>query len=122
MKVVTPETVGFSSTRLQRISAKMQTYVDEGKLAGTITTVARHGQTVHLETTGWMDREAQRPMELDAIFRIASMTKPITAAAIMTLYEEGYFTLNTPISDSFLAFGTSRCSFEKPGRTSRWRT
>ena len=98
MEVVKPISAGFSSARLQRISAKMQAYVDEGKVAGMITTVARRGQTVHLEKTGWMDREAQRPMELDAIFRIASMTKPITAVAIMTLYEEGYFTLNTPIS------------------------
>jgi len=104
MKVVDPASAGFSSTRLQRISAKMQTYVDQGKLAGMITTVAHHGQTVHLEKTGWMDREAQRPMELDAIFRIASMTKPITAVAIMTLYEEGYFTLNTPISEFIPGF------------------
>lgn len=104
MKVVKPESAGFSSARLQRISAKMQTYVDEGKVAGMITTVARRGQTVHLEKTGWMDREAQRPMELDAIFRIASMTKPITAVAIMTLYEEGYFALNTPISEFIPGF------------------
>jgi len=104
MKVVKPESAGFSSARLQRISAKMQTYVDEGKVAGMITTVARRGQTVHLEKTGWMDREAQRLMELDAIFRIASMTKPITAVAIMTLYEEGYFTLNTPISEFIPGF------------------
>ena len=104
MKVVKPENAGFSSMRLQRISAKMQTYVDEGKLAGMITTVARHGQTVHLETTGWMDREAERPMELDAIFRIASMTKPVTAVALMTLYEEGHFTLNTPISEFIPGF------------------
>ena len=104
MKLVKPEHAGFSTTRLERISAKMQTYVDEGKLAGTITTVARHGQTVHLETTGWMDREAKRSMELDAIFRIASMTKPITAVAIMTLYEEGHFTLNTPVSEFIPGF------------------
>ena len=104
MHVVTPESVGFSATRLQRITAKMQSYVDEGKLAGTITTVARRGQTVHLARVGWMDREAQRPMELDAIFRMASMTKPVTAAAIMTLYEEGHFTLNTPIHEFIPGF------------------
>jgi len=75
MKVVTPESVGFSPARLQRISAKLSSYVDQGKLAGTIATVARRGQTVYLEKTGWMDREAQRPMQLDAIFRIASMTQ-----------------------------------------------
>jgi CubicO group peptidase (beta-lactamase class C family) len=104
MQVVNPEKAGFSSARLQRISAKMQTYVDEAKLAGMITTVARQGQTVHLESTGWMDREAQRPMELDAIFRLASMTKPVTAVAIMTLYEEGHFTLNTPVSEFIPGF------------------
>ncbi|MBN1873016.1 MAG: beta-lactamase family protein [Anaerolineae bacterium] len=104
MQIVTPESVGFSSTRLQRITTKMQPYIDEGKLAGTITTVARRGKTVHLEKLGWMDREAQRPMEFDAIFRIASMTKPVTTAAIMTLYEEGHFTLNTPISEFIPGF------------------
>lgn len=104
MQIVAPESVGFSSTRLKRIAAKMQLYIDEGKLAGLITTVARRGQTVHLEKLGWMDREAQRPMELDAILRIASMTKPITAAAIMTLYEEGHFTLNTPVSEFIPGF------------------
>ncbi len=104
MQIVNPENVGFSATRLQRITAKMQSYIDAGKLAGTITVVARREQTVHLETLGWMDREAQRVMELDAILRIASMTKPITAAAIMTLYEEGHFTLNTPISEFIPGF------------------
>ena len=104
MPIVTPEHVGFSSARLRRLSTKMQSYIDAGKLAGMITTIARQGQTVHLEKFGWMDREAQKPMEFDAIFRIASMTKPITAAAIMTLYEEGHFTLNTPISEFIPGF------------------
>ncbi len=104
MPIVTPEHVGFSSTRLHRISTAMQSYIDTGKLAGMITTVARRGQTVHWEKLGWMDREAQRPMEFDAIFRIASMTKPITAVAMMTLYEDGHFTLNTPISEFIPGF------------------
>ena len=104
MHVATPKSVGFSANRLQRITARMQSYVDEGKLAGTITTVARQGQTVHLELVGWMDRESKRPMEFDAIFRLASMTKPVTAAAIMTLYEEGHFTLNTPIHEFIPGF------------------
>lgn len=104
MPMCKPEHVGFSSTRLRRISAAMQPYIDDGKLAGLITTVARRGRTVHLEKLGWLDREAQRPMEFDTIFRIASMTKPVTAAAIMTLYEEGHFTLNTPVAEFIPGF------------------
>jgi CubicO group peptidase (beta-lactamase class C family) len=104
MTITIPEDLGFSSTRLQRISTVMQDFIDQGKLAGTITTVARRGQVVHLETLGWMDREAQRPMEPDAIFRICSMTKPVTAAAMMTLYEEGHFTLNTPVYEFIPGF------------------
>ncbi len=104
MRTSVPEAVGCSAARLARIGAAMQRYVDDGKIAGLITTVARRGETVYLEKQGWMDREAQRPMEFDAIFRIASMTKPVTAVAIMMLYEEGYFTLNTPVSEFIPGF------------------
>lgn len=104
MRISVPEAVGFSAARLARIGAALQRYVDAGKIAGLITTVARRGETVYLEKQGWMDREAQKPMAFDAIFRIASMTKPVTAAAIMMLYEEGYFTLNTPISEFIPGF------------------
>lgn len=99
MPTIIPEQVGFSATRLRRISTAMQRYIDEGKLAGMMTMIGRRGQVAHLETMGWMDREARRPMESDAIFRIKSMTKPVTAVALMTLYEEGFFTLNTPVSE-----------------------
>ena len=115
MQITTPESVGFSSARLQRISTRLQSYIDEGKLAGLITTVARRGKTVYLEKLGWMDREAQRPMEFDAIFRIASMTKPITAVAMMTLYEEGHFTLNTPISEFIPGFKDVKVLVQETG-------
>ncbi len=115
MTDIAPEQVGFSSSRLQRISTAMQSYVDQGKLAGMITMVARRGQTVHMEKLGWMDREAGRPMEFGAIFRIASMTKPITAAAMMTLYEEGYFTLNTPVSEFIPGFKDVKVFVRKTG-------
>ncbi|MFN2108806.1 MAG: serine hydrolase domain-containing protein [Anaerolineae bacterium] len=95
---------GFSPERLTRISTLMQRYVDDGKLAGIIATVARRGQTTYLEKFGMMDIEAHKPMEFDAIFRIASMTKPITSVAAMMLYEEGHFHLNTPISNFIPGF------------------
>jgi len=98
MNLTKSESAGFSLARLKRISALMQSYVDDGKLAGIITTVARRGQTAYMEKFGMMDIEAGKPMQFDAIFRIASMTKPVTSVAIMMLYEEGHFHLNTPIS------------------------
>jgi CubicO group peptidase (beta-lactamase class C family) len=104
MHVVAPEAVGLSAARLARLEAKMRSYIDDGKLAGLITTIARCGRTVHFGTYGMMDREAGKPMAPDAIFRIASMTKPITSVAAMLLYEEGAFDLNTPIADFVPAF------------------
>lgn len=91
-----PEEVGFSQERLDRIDPFMQRYIDENKLPGMITMVARQGKIVHFEKYGIMD--IGKPMELNTIFRIASMTKPITSVAVMMLYEEGYFQLDDPIS------------------------
>ena len=108
MPTIRPEQVGFSSERLRRIDAVMQRYVERGELAGLITTVARRGETVHLEKFGWMDIEARKPMQFDTIFRIASMTKPITSVAVMMLYEEGHLHLNTPVSKFIPAFKDAR--------------
>ena len=98
MQTTNPESMGFSAQRLARINTVMQGYLDRDQLAGMITLVARRGQVVHLEKPGWMDREAGKPMEFDAIFRIYSMTKPIATAAVMMLYEECHFQLSDPIS------------------------
>jgi CubicO group peptidase (beta-lactamase class C family) len=98
MDTVTPETQGFSSARLNRINAYMQSYVDTGKLSGIIAAIARRGQLVYREKFGHMDLEAGKPMEFDAIFRVYSMTKPITSVAVMMLYEEGRFLINDPVS------------------------
>lgn len=98
LPVSLPEKVGLSATRLERISPFMQGYVDSEKLSGTITMVARRGKVAHFECVGMMDKEAGKPMEPDTIFRIYSMTKPITCVAIMMLYEEGLFQLNDPVS------------------------
>src|SRR5215813_6463138 len=98
MKAAIPDEVGLSSKRLERIRPVMQRYIDEKKVAGIITAVARHGRLAHFECFGAMDLETGRPMQADALFRIYSMSKPITSVAAMMLYEEGRFQLNDPVS------------------------
>ncbi len=93
-----PEDAGMSSERLERLSAAMQGLVDDGKLAGITTLIARHGKVVHFGTFGDQDIEAAKPMSEEAIFRIYSMTKPITGVALMMLYEEGKFRLSDPVA------------------------
>ena len=95
---VKPEREGLSSERLERITDITQQYVDEGKLAGVVTMVARRGRIVHFEAVGNRGADDTRPLTKDALFRIYSMTKPITAAAAMQLYEQGKFHLNDPVS------------------------
>lgn len=92
------ERVGMSSERLQRISALAERYVADGRVAGMVTMVSRGGKVVHFEATGSRGADDERPMTKDALFRIYSMTKPITAVAIMQLYEQGLFQLSDPIS------------------------
>jgi CubicO group peptidase (beta-lactamase class C family) len=104
LSTVEPEKVGFSSERLARIGPAMQRYVDARRIPGALTLVARHGHIVHFESMGVMDIEANRPMTKDTIFRIMSMTKPIACVALMTLYEEGYFLLDQPISGYLPSF------------------
>ena len=99
MEAVRPEDVGFSSARLQRIDDAMRRFVDEGKIAGVVTLVARQGKVAHFGATGLMDLEARRPMEREAIFRIASMAKPITATSVLILFEEGHFLLDDPVAE-----------------------
>ncbi len=94
---VKPEEVGLSSQRLDRIRVHLQRYIDADKVAGTLTLVARHGQIAYFEPQGHMELERQQPMERDAIFRIYSMTKPITSVALMMLYEHGLFQLDDPV-------------------------
>ncbi len=92
-----PESVGFSSQRLNRVNKMMQGYIDKGKLASGLTMLARHGETFHFEPYGVLDLESGVPVERDTLFRIYSMTKPITSAAVMMLYEEGHFSLDDPV-------------------------
>jgi len=93
-----PETVGLSSERLQRIATAVQRNIDDKRIAGAVTMVVRRGQVAWFRAQGMADREAQKPMRSDEMFRICSMSKPITSVAVMMLYEEGYFTLEDPVS------------------------
>ncbi len=100
--------VGFDPQRLQRVSAHFRRYVDDGRLPGWLILVARRGRVVHLDTYGYRDREQGLPVELDTVFRIYSMTKPITSVAAMMLWEEGAFELKDPVSRFIPAFADTR--------------
>ena len=104
LPMVEPEAVGLSTERLSRIDKVMETHVAQQKIAGGVTLLARHGKIAHLGVYGMIDVEAGTPMTPDTIFRIASMTKPITNVAVMMLYEEGHFRLNEPVSKYIPAF------------------
>ena len=93
-----PESVGLSSERLDRISTVVQRNIDDKRIAGAVTLVMRRGRVAWFKPQGMMDREAGKPMRPDTMFRICSMTKPITSVAVMMLYEQGYFLLDDPIS------------------------
>jgi CubicO group peptidase (beta-lactamase class C family) len=99
-----PGEIGVSTERLARIGRLLQRYVTEKTVAGIVATVARRGQTVYREKFGYADVEAAAPMQFDTIFRIMSMTKPVTSVAAMMLYEEGWFDLNTFVYEFIPAF------------------
>lgn len=99
-----PENVGISTSRLERIAPIMQGYVDNGRIPCALTMIAREGKLVHFEKFGMQDIAAAKPVDYNTIFRIYSMTKPITSIAVMMLYEEGHFQLNTPVAEFVPAF------------------
>ncbi len=92
-----PADVGLSADRLDRLEAVVQRYIDDEAVAGAVTLVARRGGEAHVRAYGMADRNDGEAMTPDAIFRIASMTKPVTSVAVMMLYEEGHFKLNDPV-------------------------
>ena len=95
---LTPEAVGFSSARLSKVSEFVDREILAGRLAGAVTMIARHGEIVHFESAGRYGLDDDRPLDTDALFRIFSMTKPITTVAAMILYEEGAFHLGEPVT------------------------
>ena len=96
-----PETVGFSTERLQRLAEAMHATVDKGEISGMVTLVTRHGKLVYSDVYGVQDIATKQPMTQDTIFRIYSMTKPITGVAMMMLYEEGKWLPEDPIARTF---------------------
>ena len=105
-----PDAVGMSSARLARIAPAMQRYIDAELTPGVITAVMRHGKLIHYKAQGHMDVASATPMREDAIFRIASMTKPIASVALMMLWEEGRFQLRDPVSKFIPEFAAAQVS------------
>ena len=121
-----PERQGFSSDRLDNITEFMNRKVADGTMVGGMGLIARGGKVIYEQTYGMADREAERLMEEDAIYRIYSMTKPITGVALMILYEEGKFRLNDPIAmympefaNLEVAMSTAGTNIISDGTTSR---
>ena len=104
MEKTVPADAGMDASRLDRIKPLMQGYVDEGKIAGINTLVARRGKIAHIESFGRADIEAQRETNANTIFRIYSMSKPVTVVAALMLYERGQFGLNDSIADYIPSF------------------
>ena len=94
---IDPADVGLDAGRLARLDRHLGRYVDDGRLPGWLLAVSRHGQLAHVSTYGQRDVEAGLPVETDTIWRIYSMTKPITAVAALILWEQGGFELNDPV-------------------------
>ena len=92
-----PERAGMSSERLGRLTARMQEFEKDERISGVVTLVSRRGHIVHNDVLGWQDVESQTPMRRDTLFRIASMTKPITSVAVLMLVEEGKIGLEESI-------------------------
>ncbi|MDA0166573.1 beta-lactamase family protein [Solirubrobacter ginsenosidimutans] len=105
---IDPAEAGFAADRLARIDRHYQRYVDEGKLSGFLAVIARDGRLVHVAKGGLRDVEAGTPVEDDTVFRIYSMTKPITSVAAMMLWEEGAFELKDPVERFIPAFADAR--------------
>jgi CubicO group peptidase (beta-lactamase class C family) len=105
---VSPAELGFDRTRLGYIDAHLQKYVEETKLAGTLLLIARNGVIAHFEPHGFADRERRTPMTRDTLFRIYSMTKPITSIALMQMYERGLMQIDDPVEKYIPEFADLR--------------
>jgi CubicO group peptidase (beta-lactamase class C family) len=112
-KAQSPEEVGFLSTRLKRLSDRINEGIKNGELPGAVVLIVRNGKIVMFDAFGFRDREAKAPMTTDAIFRIASMTKPIVSVAAMMLAEEGRLSLAEPVSKYIPAFAETKVAVPK---------
>lgn len=105
---VTPDAAGMDPKRLRTLDEHFERYVDDGRLPGFHLVVSRHGKVAHQHRYGMRDVEGSLPIEDDTMYRIYSMTKPITSVALMMLVEEGKLLLNDPVSNFIPSFGSSR--------------
>jgi CubicO group peptidase (beta-lactamase class C family) len=110
-----PEAVGISSERLARIGEVLAREIAEDRMPGAVVAVARRGQLVYFEVFGYLDREAGTPMRKDAVFAIASMTKPIVSVAAMQLMEEGRMLMNMPVSTYLPELAGRAVATDSPG-------
>src|SRR5438045_5032642 len=129
-KLSRPEEAGFASDRLNRITQFFQSEVDKGAIPGAVIVVARNGKIVYRQAIGYQDREKKIPMKVDSVFRIFSMTKPVTSVAVMMLAEEGKIDVMAPVTQYLPevkdvkvgvekmdpAGGKPDLAFEPPGR------
>jgi CubicO group peptidase (beta-lactamase class C family) len=111
--VAHPEQLGFSPARLQLLTQTYQGYVDRGELPGAVLLIARGDKIAYLQAVGYQDREKQTPMKADAIFRLASMTKPIVSVAAMILVEDGKLDLVAPVSKYLPEFADLKVGVEQ---------
>ena len=112
-----PEDLGFSSDRLKRVTDAFQSEVNKGAIPGAVVLIARNGKIAYFEAFGFQNRENKEPMKTDAIFRIASMSKPITSVAVMMLVEEGKIQLLDPVSRYLSEFKGVQVGLEKLNTT-----
>jgi len=114
-----PEDLGLSAERLHRINDVVRQYIDTKQITGAVTMVARRGKVAHFEAQGLMNLEAKTPMRKDAIFRMASMTKPVAGVAILMLMEEGKLRLSDPVSRFIPEFKGQKVAIAKPVAAAR---
>src|SRR5438094_5551638 len=108
-----PEQVGLSSARLERLSGIIRRDVERGVIPGVVLAIARGGRVGYAEAFGWRDREATAPMTPEAIFRVASMTKPLTSVAAMMLAEEGRLEIAAPVANYIPEFSDLTVGIER---------
>ncbi len=118
-KAQSPEEVGFVSQRLKRLSDRIEEGVKNNELPGAVVLIARNGKIVMFDAYGFRDKETKAPMKTDTIFRIASMTKPITTVAAMILMEEGKLSLADPVSKYIPPSPTPRSRYPRRTPTAR---
>jgi CubicO group peptidase (beta-lactamase class C family) len=117
-----PETVGVSAKRLERLDAGMKGLVESGRVAGIVTVLVRHGKIAHFTAHGTKDIRTSDPMTRDSIFRIYSMTKPVTGVAMMMLYEEGKWRLEDPVTRHIPEFASLKVYTPRPTASRSRRT